>query len=183
MMYCTKCGSDLKGSKTRCPVCGYPVEKMRQDLSKPRETRREKETPKPWAPPIPDQRKEQEKHDARIIEEKREPERYDRKPGSEGGIRFMESGREDDEVDPTIVDGCYVCGSRPDKRCFFCLSPVCPRHTVDMKIYVRNMPFGGKVSACPKCSNQRNGRNPTPSEAKEAGMYFTIKPYHEWRKV
>ena len=56
MMYCTKCGSDLKGSKTTCPVCRYPVDKMKSDLARPREYRRTPEEKKPWAPPLPDQR-------------------------------------------------------------------------------------------------------------------------------
>jgi len=31
MLYCTKCGSDLKGNRVRCPVCGYEVQKMKMD--------------------------------------------------------------------------------------------------------------------------------------------------------
>jgi len=29
MMYCSKCGSDLRGSRSRCPTCGYSVDQMR----------------------------------------------------------------------------------------------------------------------------------------------------------
>ena len=181
MMYCTRCGSDLKGNKTKCPVCGYPVEKMRRDLSTPREPRREKSSPRPWAPPIPDERKmSMEEIEAVVKGEPDEDEKTD------NVIKFLSDEGQDEseeEEDPRIVSGCSVCGGRPDQRCFFCFAPICPRHTVSMRIYVRNAAFGNKVPACPSCANKRAGRNPTPSEAEEAGMYFTIKPYHEWRKV
>ncbi|MGA1822944.1 MAG: hypothetical protein ACMUIG_10505 [Thermoplasmatota archaeon] len=208
MMYCTKCGSDLKGSKTQCPVCRYPVEKMKSDLARPREYRRTPDTAKPWAPPIPDQRDPSKRRPsgrsissdekvARILEGPAEVEEEDEddyyKPESSARRSYVSlgddisepAGEEEEEVsDPTIVEGgCSVCGSRPDRRCFFCLSPVCTRHTVNLKIFVRKMPFGGKVESCPSCANKRHGRNPTVSEAQEAGMYFSIKPYHEWRKV
>jgi len=42
MLYCTKCGSDLKGNRVRCPVCGYEVQKMKMDLSKPLTEKNEK---------------------------------------------------------------------------------------------------------------------------------------------
>ena len=57
MMYCTKCGSDLKGNKVRCPACGYEVVKMKIDVSRPREARSQDRSPRAWAPPIPDQRR------------------------------------------------------------------------------------------------------------------------------
>lgn len=207
MMYCTKCGSDLKGSKTQCPVCRYPVNKMKNDLAKPRDYRRTTEKSKPWAPPLPDQRDLSQRRApkrtissdekvARILEgpvevEEEEEEYYKPEPSARksyvslGDDLSEPAAAEEEEVhDPTVVEGgCSVCGSRPEKRCFFCLSPICSRHTVDMKIFVRNMPFGGKVQSCPKCANQRHGRNPTRAEAQEAGMFFSIKPYHEWKKV
>jgi hypothetical protein len=31
MMYCAKCGSDLRGAKTSCPACGYSLNQMKTD--------------------------------------------------------------------------------------------------------------------------------------------------------
>lgn len=183
MMYCTKCGSDLKGNKVKCPVCGYPVEKMRRDLSsRSPPIRKEREKPRPWAPPIPDERKMPPEEVEALVED--EPQdRPEEEPSNVIKFHSQEEDEEEEEDDPRIVSGCSVCGSRPDQRCFFCLAPICPRHTVSMRIYVRNTPFGNKVPSCPSCANRHAGKNPTKSEAEEAGMYFTIKPYHEWRKV
>jgi hypothetical protein len=176
MLYCTKCGSDLKGSKVRCPVCGYEVLKMKTDISKPREVRKAENEPKPWAPPIPDQRS------GGVREE--------RKPGEPVEALEFEPERktkvvleEEEEEDPRYVDGCAVCGGTPVHRCFFTLAPICQRHTVYMQIYVRNMAFGEKVPASPEIASQKEGRNPTKDEAEDAGMFFAIKPYHEWKRV
>lgn len=167
MMYCTKCGSDLKGNNVRCPVCGYEVQKMKMDLSKPREVRRAAtREKKAWAPPIPDQRKEPQKREDEEVEEVK--------------VKVQE---EEELDDPRYVDGCVICGSRPVRRCFFTLSPLCDRHTVWMQIYVRTMPFGEKVPSSPEIASQKEGRVPLDSEAKEAGMFFTIKPYHLWKRV
>ena len=175
-MYCTKCGSDLKGSKVRCPVCGYEVMKMRMDISQPRDIRREKEVqdePKPWAPPIPDQRVRSRKDEDHDDDEESKPRVTVVEEEEEG-----EMGR-----DPRYVDGCSICGGTPVHRCFFSLSPLCERHTVYMQIFVRSMPFGEKVPSSPELATQKEGRPPTQAEAEEAGMFFSIKPYHEWKRV
>ncbi|MEA3558638.1 MAG: hypothetical protein U9R75_05225 [Candidatus Thermoplasmatota archaeon] len=164
MMYCTKCGSDLKGNKARCPVCGYEVMKMKMDLLKPQEQKQvERTRGRNWAPPIPDQRKEPEEV---------EP------------VKAIEFRKEDEEEDdPRYVDGCAICGGTPVERCFFTLSPLCKRHIVHMQIFVRDMAFGDVVPASPEIAKEKQGRTPTKAEAQEAGMFFAIKPYHEWRKV
>jgi hypothetical protein len=33
MMYCSKCGSDMRGSTTYCPACGYSVKQMKLDAA------------------------------------------------------------------------------------------------------------------------------------------------------
>ncbi|MFO8050613.1 MAG: hypothetical protein R6V01_02800 [Thermoplasmatota archaeon] len=137
---------------------------MKIDLSKPREQKKmENEKKGAWAPPIPDQRKEE--------EEEERPE----------AIEFGKE--EEEEEDPRYVDGCSICGGTPVERCFFSLAPLCRRHTVHMQIFVRNMPFGDVVPASPEIASEKEGKNPTKDEAEEAGMFFAIKPYHEWRKV
>lgn len=36
MMYCAKCGSDLRGNKTSCPACGYSLNQMKtENANKP----------------------------------------------------------------------------------------------------------------------------------------------------
>jgi len=167
MMYCTKCGSDLKGSKQRCPVCGYSVMKMKDDLSKsqPRGGGGDTIGKGSFAPPYPTSAEEG-------------PSEWE-----EGDVEEGPEDAEEDYEDPTLVDGCFLCGATPRRRCFFCLSPVCDRHTEKLQIYVRNMPFGSHVDACSRCSSEKEGRNPTKAEAEEAGMFFAIKPYHEWRRV
>jgi hypothetical protein len=170
MMYCTRCGSDLKGNKVRCPVCGYEVQKMKMDLSKPKEQRAPaREERKPWAPPIPDQRgarPEIESEEELPIEE-----------------HVTVKDESPDEGDPRYVDGCAICGSTPVRRCFFSLSPLCQRHTVWMQIFVRTMAFGERVPAAPDIASEKEGRVPTQMEAEEAGMFFSIKPYHVWKRV
>ena len=166
MMYCTKCGSDLKGNSARCPVCGYDVQKMKIDLSKPMEVRRESRSERrPWAPPIPDQRSDPKREERPVV--------------------AVEVEQEGDEVDddPRYVDGCSICGSTPLRRCFFTLAPICDRHTSWLQIYVTTMPFGEKVPAAPNIAAEKNGRVPTQMEAEEAGMFFSIKPYHVWKRV
>ncbi len=168
MMYCTKCGSDLKGNSARCPVCGYDVQKMKIDLSKPMEVRRESRPGrKPWAPPIPDQRSGPDKKEKPVV-----------------AIEFGKKEAEEDvDNDPRYVDGCSVCGSTPHRRCFFTLAPICDRHTSWLQIYVTSMPFGEKVPAAPGIAAEKNGRVPTQMEAEEAGMFFSVKPYHLWKRV
>lgn len=168
MMYCTKCGSDLKGNKVRCPTCGYEVIKMKVDLSKPKEQKKvERSRAKAWAPPIPDSRKEEMKEEEPVK-----------------AIEFKQEVEEDEEdLDPRYVDGCSICGATPHVRCFFTLAPLCRRHTVYMQIFVRDMAFGDVVPASPEIASEKEGRNPTKMEAEEAGMFFAIKPYHEWRRV
>lgn len=182
MMYCTKCGSDLKGNKARCPVCNYEVQKMKMDVSKPREIRRPREESesKPWAPPIPDQRsgRAEPRRRSRPVEEVLEevenpPER----------VQIIEDEENDYESDPRYVDGCSVCGTTPVRRCFFSLVPLCDRHTIWLQINVRTMAFGEKVPAAPGIGKQKEGRVPTEMEAREAGMFFSIKPYHTWKRV
>ena len=185
MLYCTKCGSDLKGSKVRCPVCSYEVIKMKMDLSQPREVRKrpgDEAEPKPWAPPIPDQRDEDEYEDQGEeieVEVRTKPKSW----APPIPDQRKEDEEEEIESDPRYVDGCSVCGSTPRQRCFFTLSPICDRHTVYMQIYVRGMAFGERVPASPEIASQKEGRPPTKSEAEEAGMFFAIKPYHEWKRV
>ena len=185
MMYCTRCGSDLKGSGKLCPACGYEISKMRQDLSSPRQVKRAEE-PREWAPPIPDQRKEKEARrapvwgpDGRRTERRQEEER--------ATISFGKPGEEEErpnlDEDPRLVTGCSVCGGRPIARCFFTQAPLCNMHIVKMQIYVRTMPFGEKVTVSPHMASMKEGKVPTTSEAREAGMFFEIKPYHEWRRV
>lgn len=181
MMYCTKCGSDLKGNKVRCPVCGYEVQKMKMDLTKPREVRRvrEEKEAKPWAPPIPDQRKSKAEP---AWKRRREEEEYQDEEQPEMVTTKEEvEGAQDD--DPRYVDGCAICGSTPVRRCFFSLAPLCERHTIWLQIYVRNMAFGEKVPAAPEIGRQKEGRVPTEMEAREAGMFFSIKPYHVWKRI
>jgi len=198
MMYCTHCGSDLKGSKVSCPVCGYRVDKMRDDLKQPRAIRPTESRPeerKPWAPPIPDQRKDSFRG-GKAEKIKEEDESIVRTTPSVGfgtrEIAFRGSedireaqGSEEEEVenDPTVVTHCSHCNARPGARCFFCLSPICRSHTEGMQIYVRTTAFGDVVKACPTCRVDKEGRTPTAMEADEAGMYFSIKPYHVWRRV
>lgn len=31
MMYCSKCGSDLRGSKNSCPACGFSLNQMKTE--------------------------------------------------------------------------------------------------------------------------------------------------------
>ncbi|HHD15868.1 MAG TPA: hypothetical protein ENK47_04090 [Euryarchaeota archaeon] len=186
MLYCTKCGSDLKGNRVRCPVCGYEVQKMKMDLSKPlteKVTKREER--KPWAPPIPDQRDERTKREDRS---QRRIERAIETPMEftterEEEIKVEEEEEEDVENDPLYVDGCSICGATPVRRCFFTLAPLCDRHTVWLQIFVRNMAFGEKVPAAPDIASRKEGRVPTEMEARDAGMFFSIKPYHQWKKV
>lgn len=177
MLYCTKCGSDLKGSKVRCPVCSYEVIKMKMDVSQPREVRirpSDSEEPKPWAPPIPDQRDAEEEEVEVEVKTTRPRARI---------LEVREEEAEEEESDPRYVDGCSVCGGTPKQRCFFTLSPICDRHTVFMQIYIRGMAFGETVPASPEIASQKEGRPPTKAEAEEAGMFFAIKPYHEWKRV
>jgi hypothetical protein len=174
MLYCTKCGSDLKGSKNRCPVCGYEVIKMKMDVSQPREVQRrpsEEGEPKPWAPPIPDQRGEEEEIEVEVKKAR---------PRTKA-VEIKEEEEEND--DPRYVDGCSICGGTPKQRCFFTLAPLCDRHTVYMQIFVRSMAFGERVAASPDVASQKEGRPPTKAEAEDAGMFFAIKPYHEWKRV
>jgi len=74
MMYCTKCGSDLKGASKLCPVCGYEISKMKTDLTTPRLVRSSRDEPRAWAAPIPDQRKDKEQLERRKAA--REPVRW-----------------------------------------------------------------------------------------------------------
>ncbi len=175
MMYCTKCGSDLKGSRVRCPICGYEVLKMKMDVSKPRETRKIESEPRAWAPPIPDQRgvRRARPRDEPLREPEPEP------------VRALELKTEEvqEEEDPRYVDGCSICGSNPVHRCFFTLAPLCQRHTVYMQIFIRNMAFGERVPSSPEIASAKEGRPPTKAEAEDAGMFFAIKPYHEWKRV
>ena len=87
------------------------------------------------------------------------------------------------KLDPRYVDGCSICGATPVRRCFFTLAPLCDRHTVWLQIFVRNMAFGEKVPAAPDIASRKEGRVPTEMEARDAGMFFSIKPYHQWKKV
>lgn len=187
MLYCTKCGSDLKGNRVRCPVCGYEVQKMKMDLSRPlREKVTKREERKPWAPPIPDQREERTKREDRPqgrIERTTETPMEFFTPEREEEIKAGEEVEEDIENDPRYVDGCSICGATPVRRCFFTLAPLCDRHTVWLQIFVRNMAFGEKVPAAPDIASRKEGRVPTEMEARDAGMFFSIKPYHQWKKV
>lgn len=183
-MYCTHCGSDLKGSKTSCPVCGYRVDKMKDDLRSPRAARpapREDER-RPWAPPIPDQRRDGFRQ-KEAGEEHSEPEFEEEKPPIRFGSGDEPVEEVEEQYDPTIVSTCSFCSARPEARCFFCLSPICRSHTEWMQILVRSTAFGDRVKACPTCSRSKEGRSPTASEADEAGMLFSIKPYHVWTRV
>lgn len=36
MMYCSKCGSDLRGNSNRCPTCGYSLNQMKLEDSQKR---------------------------------------------------------------------------------------------------------------------------------------------------
>ncbi|MBN1389530.1 MAG: hypothetical protein JXA22_02695 [Candidatus Thermoplasmatota archaeon] len=173
MLYCTRCGSNLKDSKVHCPVCGYEIVKMKDDISRPREVSRPasiKKDPKPWAPPIPDQRKEV-------------PVKEERKEETGPGIRFQIAGEDGRESDTGPADACKVCGGTPVNRCFFTRVPLCQRHTVYLQVYVRSMPFGEKVPSAPEIASLREGKPPTQAEAEEAGMFFSIKPYHVWKRV
>ena len=71
--------------------------------------------------------------------------------------------------------------SFPTSFNFFSMAPLCERHTVWLQIYVRNMPFGERVPAAPDIGREKEGRVPTQMEAEEAGMFFSIKPYHAWK--
>ncbi|MCU0799619.1 MAG: hypothetical protein MUC62_08110 [Candidatus Thermoplasmatota archaeon] len=202
MMYCTKCGSNMKGSGKLCPVCGYEVNKMRTDLSIPRQVRQSREEQRAWAPPIPDQRGERVQQERRMAAKepmrwgKPEDERNTVSPefvspfetlGKERPKVTLAEGEERDkeevDEDPRFVTGCSVCGGRPVNRCFFTQAPLCQRHTLRMQIFVRNQPFGEIVPASPSMASSKVGKNPTPAEAQEAGMFFSIKPYHEWKRV
>jgi hypothetical protein len=187
MMYCTKCGSNLKGSRVTCPTCGYEVMKMKMDLLKPKTVRSGpsvEEEVKPWAPPIPDQRDRRASRPPRremsIREEKVHVKEEIPRPKPE----IVEvDGEEVMDNDPRYVDGCSICGGSPVHRCFFTLAPLCEKHTVYMQIDVRGMAFGEKVPSSSEIANMKNGRPPTQAEAQEAGMFFSIKPYHEWKRV
>ena len=173
MMYCTKCGSDLKGSKGKCPVCGYSMSKMNDDLynsSRGRAPVREVSKRVSFAPSYP--------------QPDRAPSRWESNTDVEVVDAKKVTDIEDEEdLDPTLVDGCSVCGRTPQRRCTFCLEAICDSHTEKMTIYVRTMPFGGSLVSCPRCAREREGRSPTRAEADEAGMFFSIKPYHEWHRV
>lgn len=185
MMYCTHCGSDMKGSKTSCPVCGYNVTQMKADLKTPRALKRpEPEERKAWAPPIPDQRKEP--VEAKEVYEVRLPVKKPVRFGGDGELREAlgeERTEGQDDADPTVVRGCAFCHARPQMRCFFCQSPICRNHADGLQIHVRGTAFGDVVRACPTCSIDRTGKVPSTTEAEEAGMLFGIKPYHVWTRV
>lgn len=202
MMYCTKCGSDLKGSSKLCPVCGYDISKMKTDLTTPRLVRSTREEQRAWAPPIPDQRKDKEQLERRKAA--RGPVRWgtsdeERNATSTEFVSPFETlgrekpkvtlaevgteGKEEEVEDPRFVTGCSVCGGRPVTRCFFTQAPLCSRHTVRMQIFVRTQPFGERVTASPSMAQAKEGKNPSPAEASEAGMFFSIKPYHVWKRV
>lgn len=36
MMFCSKCGSDLRGGKSSCPTCGYSLSRMKLEDSQRR---------------------------------------------------------------------------------------------------------------------------------------------------
>jgi len=202
MMYCTKCGSNLKGATKLCPTCGYEVNKMRTDLTAPRQVRQPREEQRGWAPPLPDQRKDRDQIERRKAA--KEPMRWG-DPADERNVESTEfvspfetlgkerpraslveedeNKKDGEEEDPRFVTGCSVCGGRPVNRCFFTQAPLCQRHTVRMQIFVRTQPFGEIVPASPSMASAKVGKNPTPAEAQEAGMFFGIKPYHEWKRV
>lgn len=83
----------------------------------------------------------------------------------------------------TVKGGCVVCQELATTRCFFCREQVCDRHTVHMRLYVRDSPHGDKVISCSRCAKERDRQMPSPREAQQAGMLFQIKPYHEWRII
>jgi hypothetical protein len=185
MMYCTHCGSDMKGSKSSCPVCGYRVDQMKVDLKTPRALKRpEPKEKKPWAPPIPDQRAGP-IEEAEVVREVRMPPRKAVRFGGEDVLRgnIGDEGPDNADDDPTVVRGCSFCKARPELRCFFCQSPICRNHTDRLQIHVRSTAFGDVISSCPSCSEDKGGRMPTPAEAEDAGMLFSIKPYHVWTRV
>jgi uncharacterized Zn finger protein (UPF0148 family) len=105
MMYCTHCGSDMKGSKSSCPVCGYRVDQMKTDLKTPRALKRpEIEEKRPWAPPIPDQRNEPVQ--AKEVLPVKIPIRKAVRFGGDDDRREAlgeERSNEPDESDPTVV--------------------------------------------------------------------------------
>lgn len=158
MMYCTKCGSDLKGAKNRCPACGYELKDMKMDLAKPR----------PVRPP------EERKAISQPDQEHRVGLSFRKQPAPD------EEGNEDG-IRP--ASGCAVCGSPPSHRCFFTMTPLCDKHTVYMQIFVRGTPNGEKVPASPDAAASKGGRMPTQAEAKEAGVYSSVKPTHEWKRT
>ncbi|MBN1538677.1 MAG: hypothetical protein JW939_00910 [Candidatus Thermoplasmatota archaeon] len=174
MLYCTKCGSDLKGNKARCPVCGYEVSKMEADISRTGNasgTVRPKKDQKPWAPPIPDGRKGPKMDEEGKMEEK-------------GGIKFsIKVGYEENDSDPGLVHGCEICGGKPVHRCFFTDMPLCEKHTIYLQIYDGSMTYGEKVPSAPETADMKEGTSPTREEAEGAGVFFTIKHYHEWKRV
>ena len=173
MMYCTKCGSDLKGSKAKCPVCGYSVSKMNDDLyDKSHGKASAKGAPRrtSFAPSYPVSDRAPSRWDSNVDVQKVE-------------AKKVVDAQEEEDLDPTLVDGCSVCGRTPQRRCNFCLQAICDSHTEKMSIYVRTMQFGGSLLSCPRCARERDGRSPTRAEADEAGLFFSIKPYHEWHRV
>jgi uncharacterized Zn finger protein (UPF0148 family) len=177
----------MKGSKASCPVCGYRVEQMKVDLKTPRALKQpEVQERKAWAPPIPDQRGEPVKEAVEVKRAEVAPvvrRRVRFGHDDEGRSPLLEDKVEAEEDDPTVVRGCSYCKARPDARCFFCQSPICRSHTDRLQIHVRSTAFGDLVKACPTCSGSKDGRNPTPAEAEEAGMLFSIKPYHVWTRM
>jgi hypothetical protein len=175
----------MKGSKSSCPVCGYRVDQMKIDLKTPRALKRpEVEERKPWAAPIPDQRAETIK-EAEVVHAVRLPPRKAVRFGGEDEVltNIGDEGSENVDDDPTVVRGCTFCKARPELRCFFCQSPICRSHTDRLQIHVRSTAFGDVVSSCPSCSANKVSRTPTPAEAEDAGMLFSIKPYHVWSRV
>lgn len=168
MVYCSNCGAELKELKIFCPECRFRhkpgdiqrvMRKARRDgIGTPQpEEGRTREEPQ----------EEAEVYDARMA-----------------GSHYVEETQNTGGRKVTILkEGCQFCSQNAETRCFFCLAPICNIHTDNMKIFVRNNPFGGAIKACPDCSSQMNGQTPSQQAAQKAGMFFNVKPYHTWRVI
>lgn len=84
---------------------------------------------------------------------------------------------------PPVDRSCIECDEDANQKCYFCWSNICTNHTKHMQIFINKAPFGNQVVSCRRCSDEKQGQQPTQSEAEGASLFFGVKPYHEWKLV
>ncbi|WP_455392471.1 zinc-ribbon domain-containing protein [[Eubacterium] cellulosolvens] len=160
MVFCSNCGSELKGAMKFCKNCGYKIEGEEYKIIK-NSTSTEKDSNAGATKSV-------------VTTPKHEDYAKDK-------IRIPPGAKVKSKIPKSTT--CVTCNIKTDDICYFCNYAVCKQHSVKMQIYADNSKFGNAVESCAKCAERRNGKQPTKDEAEDIGFFFKIKPYHEWKII